>query len=146
MRKLYLALGLMTALSAPTLSHAATVCEQHQADRKTTGTVLGALAGALVGNAVSSHGGKTGGTIIGAGAGAVVGNQIARQNNACPEGYDARDVRDDRRDDRRDNDYTDRNANGESWRDDEGRVCRWRERRVYDDYGHRSYRWVQVCR
>ncbi|MDB5425889.1 MAG: hypothetical protein JWQ29_3305, partial [Phenylobacterium sp.] len=42
------------------------------------GTVIGAVAGGLLGNAVSSGGGKTGGTIIGAGAGAVAGHEIAK--------------------------------------------------------------------
>ena len=49
---------------------------------KNTGTVVGALAGGLLGNAVSSGGGKTGGTIIGAGAGAVAGHEIAKHNSA----------------------------------------------------------------
>ena len=45
-----------------------------------TGTIVGALGGALVGNAVSSGGGKTGGTLLGAGVGAVAGHQIAKNN------------------------------------------------------------------
>jgi uncharacterized protein YcfJ len=43
----------------------------------TTGTVIGAVGGGLLGNAVS-HG--AGGTLIGAGAGAVAGHQIAKSN------------------------------------------------------------------
>ena len=89
MRKLILVVGLATALAAPSLASAATRCEQHQADRKATGTIIGAIAGGLLGNAVSHGGGRTGGTIIGAAGGAVVGNQLARENNACPPGYDA---------------------------------------------------------
>ena len=38
---------------------------------RNTGTVLGAVAGGLLGNSLAHGGGKTGGTIIGAGAGAV---------------------------------------------------------------------------
>ena len=52
---------------------------------KNTGTVVGAVTGGLLGNAVSHGGGKTGGTIIGAGVGAVAGHQIAKHNgrNHC---------------------------------------------------------------
>jgi uncharacterized protein YcfJ len=42
----------------------------------TTGTVVGAVGGGLLGNAIS--GGKTGGTLLGAGAGAVAGHEIAK--------------------------------------------------------------------
>ena len=38
------------------------------------------MTGGLLGNALSSGGGKTGGTIIGAGVGAVAGHQIAKHN------------------------------------------------------------------
>ena len=48
---------------------------------RNTGTVVGAVAGGLLGNALSHGGGKTGGTIIGAGAGAVAGHQIAKHND-----------------------------------------------------------------
>lgn len=47
---------------------------------KNTGTVVGAITGGLIGNAVSHGGGRTGGTIIGAGVGAVAGHQIAKSN------------------------------------------------------------------
>ncbi len=47
---------------------------------RNTGTLLGAVAGGLAGNALASGGGKTGGTIIGAGVGAVAGHQIAKHN------------------------------------------------------------------
>jgi osmotically inducible lipoprotein OsmB len=44
-------------------------------DRTTVGTVGGAVAGGLVGSAV----GGTGATILGAGAGALIGNQAAKR-------------------------------------------------------------------
>lgn len=59
--------------------HRVTVCKASRA-HKNTGTVVGAVAGGLLGNAVSSGGGKTGGTLIGAGAGAVAGHEIAKRN------------------------------------------------------------------
>lgn len=91
MRKMLLIAGCAVLVAAPSLSAAATRCEQHQADRKAAGTVIGAIAGGLLGNAVSRGGGRTGGTVIGAVGGAVVGNQLARQNNVCPDGYTAYD-------------------------------------------------------
>jgi len=87
MRNLLLVAGLVAATAIPAMANAATRCEQHQADNRAAGTVIGAIAGGLLGNAVSHGGGRTGGTVIGAVGGAVVGNQLARSNNACPDGY-----------------------------------------------------------
>ncbi len=50
-------------------------CIRHKANN---GTVIGAVAGGVLGNIVGGHG--AGGTIIGAGAGAVAGHQIAKNN------------------------------------------------------------------
>lgn len=47
-------------------------------DRQTVGTVGGAVVGGLVGDAV----GGTGATILGAGAGALLGNQLAKPGGA----------------------------------------------------------------
>lgn len=47
---------------------------------RNTGTIIGAVAGGLAGNALAHGGGKTGGTLIGAGVGAVAGHQIAKHN------------------------------------------------------------------
>ena len=44
-------------------------------DRQTVGTVGGAVVGGLIGDAV----GGTGATILGAGAGALLGNQAAKR-------------------------------------------------------------------
>ena len=48
--------------------------------RANNGTVIGAVGGGLLGNAVAGHGNKTGGTLIGAGVGAVAGHQIAKNS------------------------------------------------------------------
>ncbi len=61
-------------------------CGQQKHDRNVAGTVIGAVAGGLLGNAVSRGGGKTGGTIIGAAAGAAVGSNIARSSFHCNAG------------------------------------------------------------
>ena len=43
-----------------------------------TGTVVGAIGGGLLGNAIGHH--SVGGTLIGAGVGAVAGHQIAKSD------------------------------------------------------------------
>ena len=47
-----------------------------------TGTVVGAIGGGLLGNAVGHH--SLGGTLIGAGVGGVAGHQLAKGN--CKHG------------------------------------------------------------
>jgi uncharacterized protein YcfJ len=59
--------------------HRVQVCTTSRGARN-TGTVVGAVSGGLLGNALSSGGGRTGGTIIGAGVGAVAGHEIAKHN------------------------------------------------------------------
>ena len=51
----------------------------------TTGLIVGAAAGALVGRAIDSRGDRAAGTIIGGVAGALVGREIERSNsrNRC---------------------------------------------------------------
>ncbi|HEY0436120.1 MAG TPA: glycine zipper 2TM domain-containing protein [Phenylobacterium sp.] len=92
MSRTALACGLAAALAIPSLAapvsaQARTYCEQRAHDRKVGGTIIGALAGGLLGHAISHGGGRTGGTILGAGAGAVVGNNIARVNCDRPTAY-----------------------------------------------------------
>lgn len=61
--------------------HRVEICDNTSSQgARNTGTVVGAVAGGLLGNAVSHGGGKTGGTLIGAGVGAVAGHQIAKHN------------------------------------------------------------------
>ncbi len=69
----------MIAEAAQHHRHKVQVCTTSRGARN-TGTVVGAVTGGLLGNAVSNGGGKTGGTIIGAGLGAVAGHQIAKHN------------------------------------------------------------------
>jgi outer membrane lipoprotein SlyB len=45
----------------------------------TTGLVVGAAAGALVGHAIDSHGERTTGTVLGALAGGLLGRDVARK-------------------------------------------------------------------
>ena len=143
MRKFFLVAGLIAATAIPAAASAATRCQQHQADNRAAGTVIGAIAGGLLGNAVSHGGGRTGGTVIGAVGGAVVGNQLARQNNAGPDGYDAYD--DGQGPDRgsyRDSAYA---SDGRTWRDQSGRMCAWQDQPYPDGQGGMNHHWVQAC-
>ncbi len=74
-----LAVSTVAFAAAPVVAeakpHKVWVCKTSKS-AKTTGTVLGAVGGGLLGNAVTD--GKTGGTIIGAGAGALAGREIAK--------------------------------------------------------------------
>ena len=79
------ALALSTALPSAALAahhrHKVWVCNNESTrGERNAGTVIGAVGGGLVGNALSHGGGKTGGTLIGAGVGAVAGHQIAKHN------------------------------------------------------------------
>lgn len=59
--------------------HRVLVCKDARKEAN-KGTVVGAVAGGLIGNAVAGHGSKTEGTVIGAGVGAVAGHEIAKKN------------------------------------------------------------------
>jgi outer membrane lipoprotein SlyB len=58
-------------------------CATNQRHKANRDALYGAVAGGLLGNAVSHGGGKTGGTLLGAGAGAVVGHQIGKHRVSC---------------------------------------------------------------
>lgn len=50
----------------------------------TTGTIIGAIAGGLIGNSVAGrHGDRTTGTIIGGAVGALAGNAIDKSDSRC---------------------------------------------------------------
>ena len=55
------------------------VCDSNVKKQATKGTVIGAVAGGVLGNVVAGHGAKTEGAVIGAGVGAVAGHQIAKK-------------------------------------------------------------------
>lgn len=52
-------------------------------DNGTTGLIIGAAGGALVGRAVDTHGERTTGTIVGAALGALLGREIDRGELRC---------------------------------------------------------------
>jgi len=49
----------------------------------TTGLIVGAVGGALVGHAVDTHGERATGTILGAAAGALIGRSVERGRSRC---------------------------------------------------------------
>ena len=49
----------------------------------TTGLIIGAAGGALVGRAIDTRGGRATGTILGAAAGALLGRSVERDNWHC---------------------------------------------------------------
>jgi surface antigen len=77
MRKIFAVTALAAAISLP-LVMGSTDANASCQSRKNTGTIIGGVSGALLGNAIASGGGKTGGTIIGGLGGAVVGHEIAK--------------------------------------------------------------------
>jgi uncharacterized protein YcfJ len=56
------------------------VCDRGVKAKANTGTVVGAVAGGLLGRTVAGRGDRTEGTLIGAGVGAVAGHQIAKSD------------------------------------------------------------------
>lgn len=79
MRRMLIVAGFAVAATAAAPSvEARTACDRYAHDRKVTGTVLGGVAGGLLGNVIAGRGDRTEGTLIGAGVGAVIGNQAAR--------------------------------------------------------------------
>ncbi len=86
MRKSILAAGVAVAVFIPSLANAQQSCETRSAN-KTTGTVIGAVAGALLGRAIDSHGSHAAGTIVGGVGGAIAGNAIAGGKGDCSSAY-----------------------------------------------------------
>ena len=97
MRKIMLALA-VTSLAAPAMETPASARTHYYQgkvwrDSKgrlrchrsngTTGLIVGAAVGALVGRAIDSHGERATGTILGAVGGALVGRAIDRRRMIC---------------------------------------------------------------
>jgi uncharacterized protein YcfJ len=116
--------GLTAALALPVLIAPASASASC-ADRKATGTVLGGVGGAVIGNSISGGGG---GAILGGLGGAVVGHQIAK--SGCS---DERRYRTSRRR------YRGSDAVAA------GAPCRIESQSYYDARGALATRQVQVC-
>ncbi len=90
MRNKLLLAGLAAMVALPSLAMAQPdpSCVRSNNQTSATGTVLGALGGALIGNAIAGKHNRGVGTVGGALAGGVAGNVLAGQHNdPCPDGY-----------------------------------------------------------
>ncbi len=96
MRKKLLLAGLAAAVTLPTLATAPVAsaqpadpaCVASNQQSTATGAVLGALGGALIGNALGGRHSRGADTAVGAVAGGVAGGAIANsRNDPCPQGY-----------------------------------------------------------
>jgi hypothetical protein len=85
--KLFIA-GLMAAVAMPSLAFAQPGCVRSNNQTTGTGAVLGALGGALIGNALGGRHSRGIDTAAGAVAGGVAGGALASgYNQPCPDGY-----------------------------------------------------------
>jgi uncharacterized protein YcfJ len=146
MRRILMIAGLAAAVAAPSLAptqaSARSGCEYRAHERRVTGTLLGAVGGGLLGNAISHHG--SGGTLIGAGVGAVVGNNLARTSCDRHAYYRPR---------HRGRGYAPaysygRSSYGAGYSGASyagGRSCRYETRPFYDAHGQLVYAPTQVC-
>ena len=69
--------GALIAAPLPAEAKRVLVCKDVK-KKANQGTVVGAVAGGVLGNVVAGRGSKTEGTLIGAGVGAVAGHEIAK--------------------------------------------------------------------
>ncbi|HQN50108.1 MAG TPA: glycine zipper 2TM domain-containing protein [Phenylobacterium sp.] len=59
------------------------ICREEQKSSSTKGTVIGGVAGALLGSAVAGKGNKTEGAVLGGVVGAVAGHEIGKRRVKC---------------------------------------------------------------
>jgi uncharacterized protein YcfJ len=127
MRKAILLLAAAAAsLSIPTVADARS-CQRRAHDHRVAGTVIGAIGGALVGNAISHRNGA----LIGGIGGAVVGNQVSRRS--C-DGYYYRHHR------------TPYRTTATGLDADRRETCSLRDVSYYNDRGELLTKQVHVCR
>lgn len=98
--------------------------------KRTTGTVVGAVAGGLLGNVVAGRGDRTEGTLIGAAVGGLAGNQLSKCRRAAPRSYSTA------------RSYRSSAAAPASYRP---AGCRYETRGYYDQYGQLVYAPARVC-
>lgn len=123
MRTIAMIAGLALAVAA------APVASQAACQKRTNGTVIGALGGALLGSTVAGRGDRTEGALIGGAAGGLVGNQVSKCKNKT---YSSRSYQ--------------RARSSQQASYSRGEVCRTETRAYYDAYGQRVYQPTRVCR
>ena len=119
-------IALLAGLAAISTLAAAPAAEA-ACQKRTTGTVVGALTGGLLGHTVAGRGDRTEGALLGAAAGGLVGNQVTKCRSAPRRAYAP-------------------TRNYQRTASDAGPRCRTETRAFYDSYGEVSYQPVQVCR
>lgn len=122
MRSIAMIAGLAMAVVAAPAAEAA--CQ-----KRTNGTVIGALGGALLGSSVAGRGDRTEGALIGGAAGGLVGNQVSKCKRSNTRTYTRARSYD------RPASYAQR-----------GPTCRMENRAYYDAYGDVVYQPTRVCR
>ncbi|HYE45326.1 MAG TPA: glycine zipper 2TM domain-containing protein [Caulobacter sp.] len=142
------AAGVAVAALLPTMAFAQDRCVQQQDGRVGAGTIIGGIAGAVVGSNVAARDNRTEGAVVGGILGAVAGNAIARSSADCDRAYGYYD---------RDGQWhaNDRRVDGASgYFDRDGRFVegrpngyyaedgRWVASRDSDGYLDRDGRWV----
>jgi hypothetical protein len=125
-----LVIGLAAAMAIPAVASPTTALANCH-DRKVGGTVLGAVAGGFLGNALAHGGGRVGGTLLGAGAGGVVGHEIARSTCHTSRAYYRRPAR---------SGYASNEARSYG-----PARCHYETRSYYDSRGQLVYAPTQVC-
>jgi hypothetical protein len=142
------AAGVAVAAMLPTMAFAQDRCAQQSNDRNAAGTVIGGIAGAVVGGNVADRKNRTEGAVVGGILGAIAGNVIARSTADCDRAYGYYDSNgqwhaNDRRVDRasgyfdRDGRFVEGRPNGYYSQDG-----RWVASREADGYMDRDGRWV----
>lgn len=126
-------IALISGLTAAAALAAVPLSADAACSKRTTGTVIGALAGGLLGHAVAGHGDHTAGTLIGAGAGGLVGNQVTKCGHARRAYYPVRHRA-----------YS-RAAEPRTYAA-AGSVCTYETRPYYDAYGRLVYAPARICR
>ena len=120
--------ALITGLAAAFAVTAAPVAADAACQKRTNGTIIGALGGALVGSAVAGRGDRTEGALIGGAAGGLVGNQVSKCRRSSSRAYQR----------------PARPAQRASY--DRAPSCRTETRAFYDHYGRVVRQPVRVCR
>lgn len=120
MRPILMAAAALAMAAAPAAADAA--CK-----KRTTGTVVGALTGGLLGHTVAGRGDRTEGALIGGVVGGVAGNQLTKcKNNRTYS--------------------SNRSYRAASYRAPAARqTCRYETRGYYNPYGELVYAPVRVC-
>lgn len=150
MNKSFWVAGIAVATLLPSMAFAQDRCEQQRDERTAAGTIIGGIAGAVVGGNVADRKNRTEGAVLGGVVGAVAGNAIARSSADCDRAYGYYDSNgqwhaNNRRVDRpsgyfdRDGRFIDGQPNGYY---DNGR---WVEVRGAGGYHDRDGRWVPAA-